>query len=229
MPPVEQLDHLRAVDPLGAWWITAVLLAVLLVMAITNVSSPRKWRLLAQAMFRMRLGRQTLREEIDLQDRTFVGLLCIAVCVLALFCWQVFMLAEPATAPAYPWWMGGVALLVVVQGLFVRMLGSLLQVDNGLGEHLYTGLLLFILAGVVMLPLVTFIAYRPEWRTGTMIAGAVVLGLLLLYRWVRGAWIGWSEGVPIRYIILYLCAAEVLPVLLLISALRPPIPPHQNL
>jgi hypothetical protein len=50
--------------------------------------------------------------------------------------------------------------------------------------------------------------------------GLAVVGFMLLYRWVRGTWIGVGEGVPVRYIIVYFCAAEILPVLLTIGALR---------
>ena len=42
----------------------------------------------------------------------------------------------------------------------------------------------------------------------------------LAYRWLRGVWIGLGEGVPLRYIILYFCAAELMPVLLAVHAWR---------
>ncbi|HMC96707.1 MAG TPA: DUF4271 domain-containing protein, partial [Flavobacteriales bacterium] len=72
------------------------------------------------------------------------------------------------------------------------------------------------------------VAYHVEWRSGALVIGAVAVGLLLLYRWVRGAWIGVGEGVPLRYIFLYLCTAEILPVLLVLKAYRHPITPLLN-
>ncbi len=95
-----------------------------------------------------------------------------------------------------------------------------MRVSAGVEEYLYTGFLIFILTGMAMLPLVVLIAYRSAWRPGLILAGVVVLVLLLLYRWLRGAWIGMGEGVPLRYIILYFCAAELLPVLLAIDHWR---------
>jgi hypothetical protein len=100
------------------------------------------------------------------------------------------------------------------------VLGGLLRTDGGLAEHIYTGLLLFVLGGLVLLPVVAVVAYRAEWRWSALPVGAVLLLLLLIYRWVRGGWVGWVVGTPLRHIIIYLCAAEILPVLLLISALR---------
>lgn len=220
-----QLDRPRAVDPLSAEWVTLVLLGVVVLLALTNVSSPRKWRLLAQAMFRMRLSRQTLREEVDLQDRTLMGLLVAAAAIIALFTWQAQVHGGGPIVPLFIVLVGAVLGIVLVQTLLMKLTAGLMQVDHGLGEFLYTGLLLFILMGAALLPLTVLITYHPAWRSGSVVIGAGAIALLFLYRWVRGAWIGLGEGVPIRYIFLYLCTAEILPVLLLLKASRNPITP----
>jgi hypothetical protein len=72
----------------------------------------------------------------------------------------------------------------------------------------------------MLLPIVLVFAYRSAWRMEMMWTGAVVVGLLLVYRWLRALWIGVGEAVPLRYIILYLCDAEVAPILLVRVALR---------
>lgn len=216
--------RLRTLDPLNAEWVTLVLVVVLAALAYTNINSPRKWRLLAQGMFRMRLGRQTLREEIDLQDRTFIGLLLVAVAVLAMFLWQGAVLLDPADRPPYHWFALGVATVLLIQGVLLRFIAAVSATDRGITEFLSTGLLLFILMGVALLPVVALMAYRSQWRPVLLPAGMAVVAILVLYRWVRGAWVGTSEGVPLRYIILYLCAAEIVPILLLIHAWRSTLP-----
>ncbi|MEO8588825.1 MAG: DUF4271 domain-containing protein [Flavobacteriales bacterium] len=229
MLALAQLDHPRPVDPLNAEWVTIVLLAVFALLAMTNLSSPRKWRLLAHAMFRMRLGRQALREEVDLQDRTLIGLLLAAAGIAALFTWQAMVhTGGGVEVPSYLALVGLFAGGVLAQGLLLRSLSGLLQVDHGLDEFLYTGILLFILLGAVLLPLTVLIAYQVEWRSTALVVGAIAVGLLFLYRWVRGVWIGVGEGVPFRHILFYLCAAEILPVLLLLRAYRHPITPLLN-
>lgn len=212
------LGTLRTADPLTAEWVTLVLLGVVALMALINVSSPRKWRLLGQAMFRMRLGKQALREEIDLQDRAFLGLLLVGTLVLSLFGWQA--LTVKGFDSGFPMLVLAVAGMVLAHYVLLRIVGSLMRAAPGVEEYLYTGFLIFILAGMVLLPIVTFMAYQAPWRSGAMLVGAALLGLLLLYRWLRGAWIGVGEGVPLRYIILYFCAAELLPVLLVIDHWR---------
>ncbi len=218
------MDRIRALDPLNTEWVTLILLCAFLLLALINWNSPKKWRLLSQAMFRMRLGKQALREELDLQDRTFIGLLVLAVAVLALFIWQGAVVA--GIIGAFEYWkiMLAVALVVLAQAVVVRALGVLVKADGGLHEHTYTGLLTFILAGVLLLPLVVLIAYRPEWRNVLLIVGGSILVLTLIFRWLRAFWIGAGEGVPARYIIIYLCGAEILPLLLLTHVLRPTIP-----
>ncbi|MBL7953106.1 MAG: DUF4271 domain-containing protein [Flavobacteriales bacterium] len=205
-------DLPRAVDPLNAEWVTVVLLAMLLLLALINVNSPRKWRLLGQSMFRMRLGKQALREEMDLQDRAFLGLLLVGTTVLALFGWQ-FMTVSGASS-VFP--VLAMVVIGVVLGNYVllRIVGALMRSTQGADEYLYTGFLIFILAGVVLLPVVVFVAYRSAWRPGALMVGWSLVVVLLLYRWIRGAWIGVGEGIPLRYIILYFCAAELMPILL---------------
>ncbi|HPF90480.1 MAG TPA: DUF4271 domain-containing protein [Flavobacteriales bacterium] len=218
--PLPASDSLRSTDLLSAEWVTFLLLLLLTLMAVIQFGSPRKWRSLGRSMFSMRLGRQALREEMDLQDRSFLGLLFIGGALLALFAWQALVLH--GWTGTYATLLGLVLVVVLGHYVLLRLLGAMLRIDAGMQEYIYTGFLLFILAGPVLLPLVVGIAYRPEWRSGTVAVGVVLLGLLLVYRWLRGVWIGLGEGVPLRYIILYFCAAELMPVLLAVHAWRGP-------
>ena len=209
------MDSLRPVDPLATEWVTFALLGLVLLLALINVSSARKWRSLADGMFRMRLGRQALREEMDLQDRAFLGLLVVAIAVLSLFAWQALTIKQVSVvSSSLALGVGGV---VLAHYLVMRVVGGVLRISVGVEEYLYMGFLLFILTGVLLLPIVVLIAYRAEWRPGLVTAGMVVLVLLVLFRWVRGGWIGLGEGMPLRYIILYFCGAELLPVLLVMD------------
>jgi hypothetical protein len=220
MEALEHADSLRTPDPLNAEWVTLVLLVVLAALAYTNINSPRKWRLLAQGMFRMRLGRQTLREEIDLQDRTFIGLLIVAIAGLSLFLWQASVLLDPVGHPHFHWFVIGITAVLLLQGILLRSIATISDSDQGITEFLSTGLLLFILTGVALLPIAALVAYRSHWRPLLLTVGVGLVVILLLYRWLRGAWVGASEGVPLRYIIIYLCAAEIVPILLLIHTWR---------
>lgn len=215
------MDALRTVDHHKAEWVTLLFVLVLAALAWTNINSPRKWRLLAQATFRMRLGKQVLREEAVLRDRTFIGLVLVAVAVLALFIWQAA--GGMDGLPGYGLLAGTIVVALLAHIIGVQLAGWLFQCDGGLQEHLTTGLLLFILTGMVLLPVTLLGAYRSEWRPGLVLVGTSLILALLLYRWVRGVGIGIGERIPLPYIILYLCAAEAVPLAFLWTGLLEPL------
>lgn len=211
----------RFIDPLSADWATGVFLSCLLIMATVNVGSPRKWRVLRQAAFRIRLGRQVLREEVDTRDRNVIGLLAVSVAAMAMLLWQSSV--SLGTSPAglsYLQVFGAVALALLAQALVLRLVSFLVKADAGITEYVYTGALLHAAVGIATLPLAALAAYRPEWRAVLLPAGLALIGLGLVYRWVRCAWIGLGEGVPFRYVLLYLCGAEIAPLALALNALR---------
>jgi hypothetical protein len=203
-------------DPLGTEWVAALLLLVLVLLAYTNVASPKKWRLLRGAFLTLRLGRQVMREDLDLQDRTLIGLLVGALLVVALFAYQSLVLlgVVPTGIEGFLRVLGISVGVLVGQVLLLRSLGVLFQGDGGLQEYIYTVVLITVLLGLLLLPVVVLVAYQPAWRLPLLMGGSVLLALLVLYRWVRALVIGVGEGVPPRHVFLYLCAAELLPVAL---------------
>lgn len=226
------MDTLRATDALGADWVVAVLLLVMGVLAWVNMVSPKKWRLLAGSFFGFRLGKQLMRDELDLQDRTLVGLLAMSSALVALFAYQSLVLhgwIGPGPA-AYGRAFLVVMAVMVAQVLLVRGLGSLLKVDSGLAEYLYTLVLFDVVLGLLLVPVTTVLAfpYRPEWRLWSWRVGLLLVALVILFRWVRAAVIGVGEGVPLRYIFIYLCTAEILPAALAYEQARHfvPTPSH---
>ncbi|MBK9177722.1 MAG: DUF4271 domain-containing protein [Flavobacteriales bacterium] len=216
---------MRAVNPMAAEWATGVFLSCLLILATVNIGSPRKWRVLRQAAFRMRMARQILRDEVDTGDRNVIGLLAVATASLSMLIWQSAVHRAAGDAPSYLSVFMAVALALLAQAVILRLCAFLFRADGGITEYLYTGTLLYSAMGIAVLPLVVLTAYWPEWRPWLFPIGLALLALSLLYRWVRGAWIGLGEGVPLRYILLYLCGAEILPLCLLFAALRHGIPP----
>ncbi|WKZ65312.1 MAG: DUF4271 domain-containing protein [Flavobacteriales bacterium] len=209
----------RPEDMLSEEWVTACYLGCLVLIAAINTGSPRKWRVLWQAAFRMRLGRQALREELDAGDRTVLGLLAVAVVAIAMLLWQCAMVFGRAVPPSFLLCAAAVAAVLAIQSVLLRGLAFLAKADAGAREYRYTGSLLYSALGVALLPLVILSSYRPHWRPALLGGGLALLVMILLYRWVRCLWIGAGEGVPFRYIILYLCGAEILPLLLASQAI----------
>jgi hypothetical protein len=207
---------LRFTDPLSTEWVTTMLMLVFMLLAYTNVAAPKKWRLLWGAIFTLRLGKQAMREDVDLQDRTLIGLVGASLIVLALFAYQaVVLLGAPATGlVVFGRTLGLVVLVLVAQIVVLWLVDFLFEADGGTREYLYTVLLLTVALGLLLLPVVTLMAYQPDWRRVLLPVGGALAATYVLYRWLRGAVIGVGDGVPPRHVFLYLCTAEILPVAL---------------
>jgi hypothetical protein len=217
----------RPTDPLSVEWVTVLLLLVVAALAWVHAISPRKWKLLQESVFRLRLGRQTMREELNLQDRTLIALVALASVLIGLFIHSAGVwkgVAQPQ------WWraLETTVIVFVVVGAQVALLGLatfLFQSDGGAQEYIYTMITLLVAAGALLFPIDLFFAYWPALRSVLLIAGMGVLLAMLAYRWVRAYLIGSGSGTPIGYLFLYLCALEFLPLALLILSLRQALPP----
>lgn len=210
------MDPLRPDDPLTQEWVLLVFLFALVMHAWTNMSAPRKWRMLFSGVLRRRLGRQAMREDMDLQDRTLIALLLGALAIIALFLYQALLwygLLEPGSL-RYARLVGAGAAVMVAQLVVAHITSTLFMGDGGLAEFVRTTLLFYILLGMVLLPITMLLSYQVMWRGALLWIGVGLAVLILAYRWLRGVLIGLDEGVPLRHIILYLCAAEAVPVLM---------------
>jgi len=207
-------------DPFTALWAAGVFLCCLVILATVNIGSPRKWRVLRQAALRMRMGTQALREEADAGDRTVLSLLAVAVAALAMLLWQAAVTHGGEAPPSFLYFFIGTAAVMAVPTVLLRLIALLARADAGISEYLHTGNLLHAAVGIAILPLVMLAAYQAPWRAALILAGLVILGAGILYRWLRGALIGLSAGVPLRFVLLYLCAAEIGPLLIALNSLR---------
>ncbi|MFZ1687949.1 MAG: DUF4271 domain-containing protein [Flavobacteriales bacterium] len=212
---------LRVHDILKEAWVGIVLLVSIVVLAWTNVSARKKWNLLREGVFRLRLGQQTMRDDISLRDRGFITLIVTAVMLIALFVYQLSVQTGNLGSGfnGFVPILSVVALVVVGQALVIRFTSWFFKADPGLGEYLYTSLLLTTAAGLALLPAVLVIAYQPGARNIAVMIGAVVLVAMVLYRWFRAVVIGLGQGVGPGSIFLYICAAEILPAALAAQAL----------
>lgn len=227
------MDQLRTVDTLSSGWLAGVLFLALGILAWVNMVSPKQWGVLARSFGALRLGKHRLREDLDMRDRTLTGLVVLSTVMIAMFVYQVLL---------YHGWiehgiMGFsrillvVAVVAVAQVAFLRAIALLPATDSGTEEYLYTMILMHVVMGLLLLPVVTLMSFPGEvaWREWAWILGVAIIAVTILFRWVRATTIGLGNGVPLRYIFLYLCALEILPVALALEHARQFVPPSHNL
>lgn len=201
-------------------WTGLVLLGVLVVLAWTNVRDHKKWAVLWDGVKRLRLGQQTMRDDISLRDRGWIALQVAAMLLVGLFVHQWTAWSGVASGwSAFLIALGGVVGITAAQLLLVRLTGWFFLMDSGLGEYLYTCLLLFIAFALLLLPVCIVAAYLPAARNTVLVMGAGILLVMVVYRWFRAAVIGLAQGVGLRAIFIYICALEIMPAALAAQAI----------
>lgn len=201
-------------------WTGLVLLVVLVVLAWTNVRDHKKWAVLWDSVKRLRLGQQTMRDDISLRDRGWIALQVAAMLLVGLFAHQ--WTAWVGVASGWPFFLvvlGGVVGITAAQLLLVRVTGWFFEMDSGLGEYLYTCLLLFIAFALLLLPVSVVAAYLPWARHAALLVGTCMLVAMVVYRWFRAAVIGLAQGMGLRAILIYICALEIMPAALAAQAI----------
>ena len=217
----------RFVDPLSTEWVALFFVVVAAGLVWIHAISPRKWRLIVHGVARLRLGRQTMREDLDLQDRTLIALLVMSSALISLFIYQLGV----TKGGLQPGWLMAleimlmVLLAVAVQLGVLRFASFLFKGDGGAEEYIYTMVLLVIALGLVLLPIDLLVAYHPELRMVLLALGTLAVVAMVVYRWFRAMVVGMGAGTPAGYILLYLCALEILPVAIALRSLQQALPP----
>lgn len=115
-------------------------------------------------------------------------------------------------------------LLFVVYRLYALMLqtavGIVVQNRKMIDELRFSGMLPLRLAVVLTIPL-CFIAYYGHNTIADVAyyTVLVILALSILYRWIRIALLFMRHGVPYLYFVLYLCALDIAPILVIVRLL----------
>lgn len=108
-----------------------------------------------------------------------------------------------------------VAGIIILRRILLYLTGALFQSNKVFGEYSFFVRNFYIKIGLVLLPFVLLGGYFRGISPGVFLAAAAVLvGILYLERLYRGLRTALRYHVPKFYLILYLCALEILPVLL---------------
>lgn len=222
------MDQLRVVDVLGSDWIAGLLLLAVGVLAWVNMVSHRQWVVLAKSFGAFRLGRHRMREELDVRDRTLTGLAVMSTMMIALFGYQLMLFHGliGAGIGGFLWSFLAVGTVFLLQMGVVMAVRLLPKKDGGLTEYLYTLVVFHVITGLLLLPVVTAMSFpgHVAWRGWIGVAGVAIVASIILFRWVRAVVVGLGNSTPLRYIFLYLCTLEILPLALALEQVRDFVP-----
>ena len=198
-------------------WMVIVLLVLLSLMAYFNVVYPTKMKNVFKA-FRSDIAmRQFMREETNI-PRPYLFLTFQHAVLMGLL-WVLFYQAFIYSS-ALPWWVSLVSALSVLliyglKWISFQLVKWFSEGDFTLTEYQYRTFSTNRLLAILLYPLIILAALSSIQHAYIYIGGtAIVIGLLISWRILKGAWVAFTNNVPLFYIFFYICTLEILPVLI---------------
>jgi hypothetical protein len=195
-------------------WITLLLLLCLLLFAWINITNPKKIPSLVVGFFR---GSPTEEKSITPDS---IALFFIFICTTALFIIQIFQFNGIQTRLTHPEQFLLVSLLLLgyylVKTVLLLLCGTIFQVESNARDYINEIYASAHLAAIGLLPAVivlTFVNNINEDVIEKTILG--LIGLLFLYRTIKMFILMMNRGLSLIYLFLYLCALEIIPLVLL--------------
>jgi hypothetical protein len=198
-------------------WMVIVLLVLLSLMAYFNVVYPTKMKNVFKA-FRSDIAmRQFMREETNI-PRPYLFLTFQHAVLMGLL-WVLFYQAF-IYSTALPWCVSLVSALSVLliyglKWISFQLVKWFSEGDFTLTEYQYRTFATNRLLAILLYPLIILAALSSIQHAYIYIGGtAIVIGLLISWRILKGAWVAFTNNVPLFYIFFYICTLEILPVLI---------------
>ena len=210
---------------LGEDWMIFLLLFSLFIVAFLRFRYPRKVEQVIESIIHTRMARQRMRDD-QLFASNFSILLSLNFVLMAGY--FIFLLLKHlqsgliAEYGGHLLWLVMITVILVyfIKSIVTKMGENLMDKNYGSGEYLYNVFLFNKGIGVVMLPINIGFTLISKQLAGVFIwVGLIVICVFVAIRILRGLRIALDNNARILYLILYLCALEVLPTALIVKEL----------
>lgn len=212
------LEPVKRISPyLQEDWIFAVLIGILIALAVVKYTYPRRMLRLGQALVRVRILLQLMREEMVMSHRSAVTLFltfAISSGLLVYLTAKVYEwpIVQFLGAWLFPLLVVLIALVYLWKIITVRLVQLLFAANGGLSEYLNYSFVMNALLGILWLPVILFVTVSlHETARGAVLFAAGIFALAWVIRMIQGVQFALKYRVFPVYIILYLCALEILP------------------
>lgn len=161
------------------------------------------------------LMRQLMREE-NITPRSHFFLVLLYAASVSLF--AVLTLIHFFVVQASSWtlflmvWLG-ILVMYALKWLGIRIVQWLVDGDFTLIEYSYRTFATNRIMAMVLFPLLVWITLMDKsWLNTTLIAIWLIMGMVWLWRILKGAWVAFQARVPLFFIFFYICTLEILPI-----------------
>ena len=208
-----------------SYWPGILLFTVFSIYVLIRISEPKKIIRIFTSVFSLQESKQLFIEEFKLTKRMSI-LLGLAFILVMAFLAQItnqyfgLILQEQTQLNQYSFFTGVISLIYIVK-FAVNSVLAFISSNSDLGkEYLFNVFVFSQTIGIILFPVVIclqFTKYPTEWF---LYPALIICAGFYALRMFRGFIISVSEqNIGILYIFLYLCALEILPLLVLIKFL----------
>ncbi len=206
-------------------WPAVLMFVVLALIVFARVSEPRKLVKVFTSFYSLQASRQLQREDYKLGKRLSVTLLLVFLISMSFFIYLFndyfgFILQDRTGLQQFIFFAVLVSLVYTFKYLFSMMIAYIIDATDLVKEYMFNVSIFSQVLGVALFPFIVamqYSKYQVEWF---LYPALVIYLAFYAFRFVRGFTIsGLEQGVGIFYIFLYLCALEILPLLVLIKFL----------
>lgn len=186
------------------------------------VSNRKKLEQVVKDFYQTRFTNQNKRDEFFIGSRISIFLSTFFVFTITIFITQVIAFYDITVNTTYSLPIVIAILIIIVYGLkflAIALLGAVFQVQRKAKEYITSIFLFCNVLGLFMLPLVVCLTFMRQVPSAVFIyAGIALIAFFILIRMVRGAYIGLkSPKISKIYLFMYLCALEILPIILMVK------------
>jgi hypothetical protein len=223
---VKQKKPIRTANKSGTFfestdWMLGLIILVLVIFGWLRVGFGRYVQLAVQAAFNFYTAKRVREESNILRSRIFHIMNVLFFINLALFVtqWFDYQNWELLGLKGIFLFLSVLAFVIVVYSLRGAIMAVIDFLFMAKGSFMYYTATIFIynrMIGLLLLPLIAVIPFiDPQVTPWLFYAGFLVIVFFYIFRLFRGLNFGIKNRLSIFYLILYLCALEILPLLVL--------------
>lgn len=207
------------------YWPSIMLFSVLSLLVILKVISPYKTFRVLNAAYSLQVARQIEREDYGPLKRTSIVLSIVFVMITAFLFYKLnlifgHILSRNSSLFQYLFFVIVIILAYTVKLLTARFIGFITQTNGLFTEYINNTLIINQSVGVVLLPVMVIVELAPVDPVWIVFPATLFLLMGYLLRLYRGfLFAGVEAGVGALQLFVYLCALEILPLLVLIKFL----------
>jgi hypothetical protein len=204
------------------WFIFAVMVTIFLYSLISAISK-RFFNDMKRFFLFRGIGDHAYRDMQGLfhWQSTIINLVSFLNIALFVYCVADYYEFIPEIIPGFIFWIICFVIIIVavtIRHLICNVTGNISGETNAFNEYIITIYLSYRYLAVILFFLAVMVAYTRIFNAQTLFhTGLIMIGVVYLIRIIRLFMIFIGKNISILYLILYLCALEFLPVLILMK------------